>query len=54
MHAEAIVLKDLSFPHIPGAMVTLLIGADNPKIFCTRDVRVGCKGQPMAVKTLLG
>ena len=47
-------LKDLSFPHIPGATVTLLIGADNPEIFCTRDVRVGCKGQPIAIETPLG
>ena len=34
-------LKDLSFPHNSGATVTLLIGADNSEIFCTRDVRVG-------------
>ena len=46
-------LKDLSFAHIPGATVTL-IGANNPEIFCTRDVRVGCKGQPIAVETPLG
>ena len=31
-------LMDLSFPHIPGATVTLLIGGDNTKIFCTQDV----------------
>ena len=47
-------LKNLSFPHIPGATVTLLIGADNPEIFCIRDVRVGCKGQPIAIETPLG
>ena len=27
-------LENLSFPHIPGTTVTLLIGADNPEIFC--------------------
>ena len=47
-------LKDISFPHIPGATVTLLIGADNPEIFCARNVRVNCKGQPIAVETPLG
>ena len=46
--------KDISFPHIPGTTVTLLIGADDPKIFCTRNVRVGCKGQSIAVKNPLG
>ena len=35
-------------------MVTLLIGADNPEIFCTRDVRVAHKCQPIAVETPLG
>ena len=30
------------------------MGADNPEIFCTRDIRVGCKGQPIAVETRLG
>ena len=47
-------LKNLSFPHIPGVMITLLIGADNPEFFCTRDVRVGRKDQLIAVEIPLG
>ena len=47
-------LKDLEFPSVEGATVTLLIGADTPEVFCTRDTRVGTRGQPIAVRTPLG
>ena len=47
-------LNDLSFPHIPGVMITLLIGADNPEFFSTRDVRVGRKDQLIALEIPLG
>ena len=47
-------LSDLEFPTLPGATVTLLIGADAPEIFCFRSTRVGSRGQPIAVETPLG
>ena len=47
-------LNDLSFSHIPGVTVTLLIGADNPEIFCTRNLRVGRKDQVIAGEIPLG
>ena len=47
-------LRDLNFPKVHGATVTLLIGANVPELFCTRNVRKGARGQPIAVQTPLG
>ena len=44
-------LTGITFPKIPGASVTLLIGADVPEVFCFVDVRKGGRGLPIAVKT---
>ena len=41
--------RDLNFPQVHGATVTLLIGANVPELFCTRNVRKGARGQPIAV-----
>ena len=47
-------LRDIEFPQVANATVTLLIGTDSPEIFCTREFRKGCGGQPVAVRTPLG
>ena len=47
-------LHDIEFQKIPGATVTLLIGADVPEAFCPIDIRRGNRGQPIAVETPLG
>ena len=49
-------------PHLDGinmstlsdASVTLLIGADNPELFCICNARKGLKGTPCAIETPLG
>ena len=47
-------LHDIEFQKIPGATVTLLIGADVPEAFCPIDIRKGNRGQPIAMETPLG
>ena len=47
-------LRDLNFPQVHGATVTLIIGAYVPELFCTSNVRKRARGQPIAVQTLLG
>ena len=47
-------LHDIEFQKIPGATVTLLIGADAPEAFCPIDIRKGNSGQPIAMETPLG
>ena len=46
-------LRDLTFPKVEGAAVTLLIGADTPELFCPLDTRKGKRGEPIAVETPL-
>ena len=46
-------LSDISFPRVPGAKVSLLIGADHPDVFCAREVRRGARKEPIAIKTPL-
>ena len=47
-------LRDISFPRVPGAKVSLLIGADHPDMFCAQEVRRGARKEPIAIKTPLG
>ena len=47
-------LKDLNFPKVAQATVTLLIGADAPELFLIRNNCKGLRGQPIAVETPLG
>ena len=47
-------LRDLTFPKVEGATVTLLIGADNPELFCPMDTCKDKRGEPIAVETPLG
>ena len=47
-------LKGLDIPIIKDGKVLLLIGVDNPELFWTLDERHGKKGQPYAVKGVLG
>ena len=47
-------LRDLTFPKVEGATVTLLFGADTPELFCPLDTRKGKRGEPIAVETSLG
>ena len=46
--------RDIEFPQVANATVTLLIGTDSPEMFCTSEFRKGCGGQPVAVRTPLG
>ena len=48
-HLDGINLSTLS-----DASVTLLIGADNPELFCICNARKGLKGTPCAIETPLG
>ena len=47
-------LRDIEFPQVKNATVTLLIGADCPEMFCVSEMRKGARGQPVAIKTPLG
>ena len=47
-------LRDIEFPQVKNATVTLLIGADCPEMFCVSEMRKGVRGQPVAIKTPLG
>ena len=43
-------LRDLNFPQVYEATVTLLMGTNVPKLFSMRNVRKGALGQTIAVK----
>ncbi len=47
-------LQDLSFPSINESEITVLIGSDVPEAFWQLDERRGKRGEPYAVKSLLG
>ena len=47
-------LQGLELPTIKAQEVQLLIGVDNPEVFWTLDERHGRKGDPFAVRTILG
>ena len=47
-------LHDLEFPTINAKEVILLIGANAPEAFWVLEERRGSRGEPCAVKSLLG
>ena len=47
-------LKGIEFNTIPGASVSLLIGADVPELFCMKSFRKGLHGTPVAIETPIG
>ena len=47
-------LADVILPKIDAKDVGLLIGSDNPEVFWVQDERRGNRGEPYAVKSLLG
>ena len=47
-------LQGLKLPAVRAQKVQLLIGVDNPKVFWNLDERHGRKGDPFAVRTILG
>ena len=47
-------LKDIVFPTVKGASVTLLVGANVPELFRQLNVRRGGCGEPIAIETPLG
>ena len=47
-------LRDLSFPEVKGASVTLLIGVDVPEALWVEEVRKGSPDEPCAWKSLFG
>ena len=47
-------LQGLEMPAVRAQEVQLLIGVDNLKVFWTLDKRHGRKGDPFAVRTILG
>jgi hypothetical protein len=47
-------LSDVNFPEVECEEIQMLIGADNPAVFITEQVRVGGPGEPWAFKYKLG
>ena len=47
-------LKGVELNTIPGASVSLLIGADVPELFCIKSFRKGPHGTPVAIETPIG
>ena len=47
-------LDGINLSTLSDASVTLLIGADNPELFCICNARKGLKGTPCAIETPLG
>ena len=47
-------LSDVNFPDVQCGGIRMLIGADNPEVFITEQVRIGGAGEPWAFKYKLG
>jgi hypothetical protein len=47
-------LSDVNFPEVECEEIQMLIGADNPAVFTTEQVRVGGPGEPWTFKYKLG
>ncbi|KAK3746513.1 hypothetical protein QZH41_005378 [Actinostola sp. cb2023] len=47
-------LKDVNMAEIPNKEITILIGSDAPEALCPLEVKYGKKGEPYALRTLLG
>ncbi|KAK3715648.1 hypothetical protein QZH41_020729, partial [Actinostola sp. cb2023] len=47
-------LKDVNMAEIPNKEITILIGSDAPEALCPLEVKSGKKGEPYALRTLLG
>ncbi|XP_031548597.1 uncharacterized protein LOC116286276 [Actinia tenebrosa] len=47
-------MKDIDLPELIDKKITLLIGSDVPEALCPLEVRSGKKGEPFALRTLLG
>lgn len=47
-------LKDIDIIELPERKITLLIGSDTPEALCPLEVRSGKRGEPYALRTILG
>ena len=47
-------LREIDFPELPHKKVQILIGIDVPEAHCPLEVLRGAKGEPYALKSVLG